>query len=437
MLRPADHRHVLRTPGPRDRRRRALAAARAADWCGARDVVLHLGYSHGEEPAVVFDRMVEGLALVLREMEDEGIAVTLRPENMGRRAQFGDLSEILGLCRELPALAPCIDIAHLHARTGAWNSRPEFHALWDAVGDALGQEALARAHVHISGIEFASGGERRHRPLGESDLDNLRELLSRFLRGRFKLSFDPSLDRRSFKGLRIEHETGYGTYAISAFASAGDSALLLVGREWDRGKTFAEQRRSLIRIDGAPASGPADAVVTVVEYSDMQCPFCKKRAADLDALVARMGKELKIRRVSKAFPIAEHTWAFRASSAGACFFSKRKELFASWKSSVFARQESLSVGELDTFALDFATIAVTELSSISERRTDRILDPVRSAGLAPFTRMEIKINQPLYTFGKLKAHIEAAAKGLQAKEASLTRFKEALSTTERPLLRCS
>lgn len=190
--------------------------------------------------------------------------------------------------------------------------------------------------------------------LGESDLDNLRELLSRFLRGRFKLSFDPSLDRRSFKGLRIEHETGYGTYAISAFASAGDSALLLVGREWDRGKTFAEQRRSLIRIDGAPASGPADAVVTVVEYSDMQCPFCKKRAADLDALVARMGKELKIRRVSKAFPIAEHTWAFRASSAGACFFSKRKELFASWKSSVFARQESLSVGELDTFALDFA-----------------------------------------------------------------------------------
>lgn len=152
-------------------RRRALAAARAAEWCGARDVVLHLGYSHGEEPAIVFDRMVEGLALVLREMEDEGIAVTLRPENMGRRAQFGDLSEILGLCRELPALAPCIDIAHLHARTGAWNSRPEFHALWDAVADALGPEALARAHVHISGIEFAAGGERRHRPLGESDLD--------------------------------------------------------------------------------------------------------------------------------------------------------------------------------------------------------------------------------------------------------------------------
>lgn len=41
-------------------------------------------------------------------------------------------------------------------------------------------------------------------------------------------------------------------------------------------------------------------------------------------------------------------------------------------------------GQPLAFALDFVAIAVTELSSISERRTDRILDPERSAGLPPF-----------------------------------------------------
>ncbi len=189
---------------------------------------------------------------------------------------------------------------------------------------------------------------------GDSDLDSLRELLGRFLRGRIKVSFDPSIDRRSFLGLKIQHETGYGAYDISAFASSWDGALLLVGRAWDRGRSFAEQRREMIRLDGAPAQGPADAAVTIVEYSDMQCPFCKKRAADLDALVHRLGKELKIRKVSKSFPISEHTWAFRAASAGRCFYEKDKGLLYSWKSSVFARQETLSVGELDTFALDFA-----------------------------------------------------------------------------------
>ena len=188
----------------------------------------------------------------------------------------------------------------------------------------------------------------------ESDLDSLRELLGRFLRGRFKISFDPSLDRRSFKGLKIQTETGYGTYDISALVSSGDGALLLVGRAWDRSRGFAEQRRAMIRLDGAPTQGPADAGVTIVEYSDMQCPFCKKRAGDLDALLDKLGKELKIRRVSKSFPISEHTWAFRAASAGRCFYDKDKDAFYRWKSSVFARQETLSVGELDTFALDFA-----------------------------------------------------------------------------------
>lgn len=41
-------------------------------------------------------------------------------------------------------------------------------------------------------------------------------------------------------------------------------------------------------------------------------------------------------------------------------------------------------GQPLAFALDFAAMAVAEVASISERRTDRLLDPVRSAGLPPF-----------------------------------------------------
>jgi histidine ammonia-lyase len=41
-------------------------------------------------------------------------------------------------------------------------------------------------------------------------------------------------------------------------------------------------------------------------------------------------------------------------------------------------------GEPLAFVFDFSAIALSELASISERRTDRILDPVRSQGLPPF-----------------------------------------------------
>jgi histidine ammonia-lyase len=49
-------------------------------------------------------------------------------------------------------------------------------------------------------------------------------------------------------------------------------------------------------------------------------------------------------------------------------------------------------GQPLAFALDFLAIAVTELGSISERRTDRILDPDRSAGLPPFLAARPGIN---------------------------------------------
>ena len=61
-------------------------------------------------------------------------------------------------------------------------------------------------------------------------------------------------------------------------------------------------------------------------------------------------------------------------------------------------------GQPLAFALDFLAIAVTELGSISERRTDRILDPDRSSGLPPFLASE-----PGLTSGYMLAQYTAAA----------------------------
>ena len=61
-------------------------------------------------------------------------------------------------------------------------------------------------------------------------------------------------------------------------------------------------------------------------------------------------------------------------------------------------------GQPLAFALDFLAIAVTELGSISERRTDRILDPDRSSGLPPFLA-----SQPGLTSGYMLAQYTAAA----------------------------
>jgi deoxyribonuclease-4 len=148
-----------------------IAAARAAAWVGAKDVVLHLAFYHGDEPSEVADRVAAALIEARQELGATADTVTLRPEVMGRLSQFGDLDEVLRLCQTIEGCAPCIDVAHLHARTGAYNTVREFEGLFDSIADALGASALDECHIHLSGIEYGPSGETRHVALEASDLD--------------------------------------------------------------------------------------------------------------------------------------------------------------------------------------------------------------------------------------------------------------------------
>src|SRR5215813_4535733 len=66
-------------------------------------------------------------------------------------------------------------------------------------------------------------------------------------------------------------------------------------------------------VEDSPARGPADALVTLVEFSDYQCPYC--RAAH--ATVAMVEKKYagKVRLVMKQFPLSFHQNARPAALA--------------------------------------------------------------------------------------------------------------------------
>lgn len=157
---------------------RLLAAARKGYLAGARDIVFHPGSYHGQPPEQVYQRVREKLTELIGILRGEGVEVILRPETMGKGAMFGTLEEVVRLSKEVEGVAPCIDIAHLHARTGdgRFNSYDEFAGMFRLVRDELGEEALHHMHFHISGIEYSPAGERNHLMLEESDL-NWRDFL--------------------------------------------------------------------------------------------------------------------------------------------------------------------------------------------------------------------------------------------------------------------
>jgi len=148
---------------------RLLRTARIASLCGAESVVFHTAYYLGDPPEKAYNKVKKYLAETLNQLKRENNQVWIRPEVMGKPSEFGTPDEIFNLCTELEGLAPCIDFAHWHARTGKFNSYPEFASILLQVKERLGRAALDDIHIHVSGIAYGLKGEIRHLNLKESD----------------------------------------------------------------------------------------------------------------------------------------------------------------------------------------------------------------------------------------------------------------------------
>ncbi|MCL0094790.1 TIM barrel protein [Dehalococcoidales bacterium] len=148
---------------------RLLQTASIASLCHAESIVFHAAFYLGDLPEKVYDRVKRCLQQILNYLERENNRVWIRPEITGKPSQFGSLEEIVGLSTELRGIAPCLDFAHWHARTGEFNSYSEFASVLQLVKDRLGRNALDNMHIHVSGIDYGKKGETKHLNLKESD----------------------------------------------------------------------------------------------------------------------------------------------------------------------------------------------------------------------------------------------------------------------------
>ncbi len=148
---------------------RILQTARIASLCGANSIVFHAAYYLGDPPEKTYSTVRKHLGEVMNQLRQEKNRVWIRPEILGKLSQFGTPDEVFDLCTELEGVAPCIDFAHWHARTGRFNSYPEFASILQQVEERLGRAALDDMHTHVSGIAYGKKGEIKHLNLKESD----------------------------------------------------------------------------------------------------------------------------------------------------------------------------------------------------------------------------------------------------------------------------
>ena len=191
--------------------KRILDTARVAHAASAYSITYHPGFFMKESPDRVFERIRTAIRDIERTLEDEGVDIWVRPETTGKPTQFGDINEILAISEECERVMPCIDFAHLHARSnGAWNSLAEFRTVFETIEQRLGSEGLANMHVHFSGIAYAEKGEKHHLPIEDSDFryDEWVHVLREFKPKGVFISESPNIEQdalliqKSYRGKR-------------------------------------------------------------------------------------------------------------------------------------------------------------------------------------------------------------------------------------------
>jgi len=96
----------------------------------------------------------------------------------------------------------------------------------------------------------------------------------------------------------------------------------------------------------SPVKGPADASVTMVEFSDFQCPFCARSNPLIDQVIQAYPKDLKF--VYKEFPLPMHQNAMPASRAAVA--AQRQGKYWEMHDKLFANQQALQPDNFKQYA---------------------------------------------------------------------------------------
>jgi len=136
------------------------------------------------------------------------------------------------------------------------------------------------------------------------------------------------------------------------FYVSKDGKYLLRGELSDLTKDPMAENRAKLQIKDAPVWGDPKASVTMVEFSDFECPVCRSLHDVLHGLLANYPQ---VRLVFKDFPLEQHPWARSAAIAGRCAYNQDPKAFWKLYDLIYDNQDIISPENSYSKLTDYAS----------------------------------------------------------------------------------
>jgi protein-disulfide isomerase len=145
-----------------------------------------------------------------------------------------------------------------------------------------------------------------------------------------------------------------------------DEVLPQLRKQEAMNQPLSAEAQARLAAKGAPSFGPDNAKVTIVEFSDFQCPYCA-RASEVVAKIRERYAD-KVRFVFRQFPLPMHPDAQLAAEASLA--AQRQGKFWEFHDLLFANQDALTRESLEQYAKQ-VELNVPELQRALDSKTEK------------------------------------------------------------------
>ncbi len=158
------------------------------------------------------------------------------------------------------------------------------------------------------------------------------------------------------------------------------NAAIAKRKEAEAAEAATRQAELNAATEGVPVRGNPNGKITIIEFSDFQCPYCSRGANTVEEILEKYPNDVKF--VFKHFPLGFHPWAKPAAIAANCAANQKDEAFWTLHDKFFEAQKELNPGNVMAKSKEFLAGSGVDMEAWSKCAEDQTSDEYKAAAAA-------------------------------------------------------